>query len=168
MKIDIFPHILPKPYFNKVLSMSDRTAYAQKRIRDIPVLYDLDTRFRIIEQFEGYVQVLTLSFPAIEVVGGPKESPDLAKLANESMAELVAKYPDRFLGFAASLPMNNPDALLAEAERAVRDLGAKGVQIFSNVNGRPLDEPDFLPAVRSDGTPGSAYLATSYEAAGVR
>jgi uncharacterized protein len=145
MKIDIFPHILPKPYFDKMLTMSQRTAYMQKRVRDVPVLYDLDTRFRIMEQYEDYVQVLTLNLPPIEILAEPKQSPNLAKLANDSMAELVTKHPDHFPAFVASLPMNNPDAMLREVERAVRDLGARGVQIGSNVNGRPLDEPEFRP-----------------------
>ena len=147
MKIDIFPHILPKPYFDKMLTMSGRAAYMQKRVRDIPILYDLDTRFRVLERFEDqdYVQVLTFNLPPIEFVAEPQDSPDLAKLANESMAELVAKYPEHFPAFIASLPMNNPDAMLAETERAIRDLGARGVQICTNVNGRPLDEPEFLP-----------------------
>ena len=57
----------------------------QKRVRDIPVMYDLDVRFRIMEQYQDYAQVLTLNLPPIEVVAGPKESPDLAKLANDSM-----------------------------------------------------------------------------------
>jgi uncharacterized protein len=76
---------LPKPYFDKMLSMSmsDRSAYMQKRVRDIPVMYDLDTRFRIMEQYDGYTQVLTLNLPPSEFVAGPKESPDLAKLASE-------------------------------------------------------------------------------------
>jgi predicted TIM-barrel fold metal-dependent hydrolase len=41
--------------------------------------------------------------------------------------------------------MNNPTAAVKEIERAVKKLGAAGVQTFTNVNGRPLDEPDFLP-----------------------
>src|SRR2546422_8786733 len=45
----------------------------------------------------------------------------------------------------ASLPMNNPDAALREIDRAIDGLGATGVQIFSNVNGRPLDEPEWAP-----------------------
>jgi predicted TIM-barrel fold metal-dependent hydrolase len=144
-KIDIFPHILPKPYFDKMLAMSERSAYMQKRVRDIPVMYDLDTRFRIMEQYDGYRQVLTLNLPPIEFVAGPKESPDLAKLANDSMAELVRTYPHHFPAFVASLPLNNPDATIREAERSVQQLGARGVQIGSNVNGRPLDDPQFRP-----------------------
>jgi aminocarboxymuconate-semialdehyde decarboxylase len=61
------------------------------------------------------------------------------------MAELVQKYPTRFIGFIASLPMNDPDGLLKEAERAIKDLGAVGVQIFTNVLGRPLTKPETIP-----------------------
>jgi aminocarboxymuconate-semialdehyde decarboxylase len=98
-----------------------------------------------MEQYEDYVQVLTLALPPIEILAGPKQSPDLAQLANDSMADLVVKYPHHFPAFVASLPMNNPDAMLREVKRAVRQLGARGVQIGSNVNGRPLDEPEFRP-----------------------
>ncbi len=117
----------------------------QKRFREIPVLTDLDLRFRIMDRYGDYVQVLTLSSPPIEAMGTPEETPELARLANDGMAQLVAKYPDRFPGFVASLPMNNPEAALREMDRAVTGLGATGVQIFSNVNGRPLDEAEFQP-----------------------
>jgi aminocarboxymuconate-semialdehyde decarboxylase len=98
-----------------------------------------------MDRYEGYVQVLTLASPPIEALGGPDVAPELARLANDGMAELVDRHPDRFPGFVASLPMNEPDATLAELERAIGQLGATGVQIFSNVNGRPLDEPEFQP-----------------------
>jgi predicted TIM-barrel fold metal-dependent hydrolase len=69
----------------------------------------------------------------------------MARLANDGMAGLVARHPDRFPGFIASLPMNDPEGLLKEAKRAVTDLKAVGVQIFSNVLGRPLDRPETMP-----------------------
>jgi aminocarboxymuconate-semialdehyde decarboxylase len=61
------------------------------------------------------------------------------------MAELVDKYPDRFSGYVASLPMNAPDLAVKEAERAFTQAHANGLQIHTNVNGLPLDEPQFLP-----------------------
>src|SRR5438552_3058685 len=70
---------------------------------------------------------------------------DLAGLANDSMAEIVNRQPERFPGFVASLPMNNPDAAVLEVDRAIGQLHATGVQIFSNVNGRALDGPEFEP-----------------------
>jgi len=57
----------------------------------------------------------------------------------------VAQHPDRFPGFVASLPMNNPDAAAREIDRAIGDLGARGIQIFTNVNGRALDDPALAP-----------------------
>src|SRR5439155_9836451 len=96
-----------------------------------------------MDRYEGYAQVLTLASPPIEALAGPDATPELARLANDGMAELVAKHPDRFPGFVASLPMNNPDAALTEIDRAIDTLGATGVQIFSNVNGLPLDAPQF-------------------------
>ncbi len=146
MKIDAFPHIMPRKYFDRMTAIASGPAsYMQKRTRAVPCLYDLDVRFRIMDRFEGYVQVLTLSSPPIEAFGGPDVTRDLARLANDEMAELVQRYPDRFVGFSASLPMNDPDAAVREAERAINDLGALGVQIFTNVNDLPLDDPRFEP-----------------------
>ncbi len=143
MKIDVFPHIFPKRFFARMLEVAGGNHYMQKRMRAIPVLVDLEQRFRIMDRYEGYAQVLTLASPPIEALAGPDATPELARLANDGMAELVAKHPDRFPGFVASLPMNNPDASLAEIDRAIDTLGATGVQIFSNVNGLPLDGPQF-------------------------
>lgn len=144
-KIDVFPHIFPRQFHERMLASSERAGFMQKRVREIPVMLDLELRFRVMDQFPGYQQVLTLASPPLEVFGDAKNSPELARIANDGMAELVAKYPDRFVAFVASLPMNNMEACLLEVDRAVKKLGARGVQIFSNVNGRPLDEPEFRP-----------------------
>ncbi|WP_354541078.1 amidohydrolase family protein [Rhizobium sp. OAE497] len=66
-------------------------------------------------------------------------------MANDGQAELVEKYPERFAGFVAALPMNAPEAAVREAERAFTELGANGLQIHTNVNGAPLDEERFFP-----------------------
>jgi aminocarboxymuconate-semialdehyde decarboxylase len=118
----------------------------RKRVSGIPVLYDLDARFRVMERFgDDYRQILTIASPPIETLGPPAVSRDLARLANDELAELCQKYPDRFAGFSASLAMNDPDAAVAEAERATQELGALGVQIFTNVNGLALDDARFAP-----------------------
>jgi uncharacterized protein len=145
VKIDVFPHILPRRYFERMLDVAPRGMALQKRMSGIPVLVDLEERFRIMDRYEDYRQVLTLANPPLEVVGGPDASPDLARLANDCMAEIVERHPDRFPAFVASLPMNNPEAALGEIDRALDALGATGVQMFSNVAGRPLDAPEFQP-----------------------
>jgi uncharacterized protein len=145
MKIDIFNHIFPKKFFDRMLTIREKGSSMQRRVSEIPALVDLDVRFRIMDGFDDYAQVISLPSPPIEAFGDIEKSPELAQMANDGLAELVDKYPDRFPGFVAALPMNNPDAAVEEIERAVTKLGATGVQIYSNVNGRPLDEPAFLP-----------------------
>ena len=98
-----------------------------------------------MDSFGEYQQILSNSMPPIEFIAGPEQTPELARLANDGMAELCRRYPDRFPSFIASLPMNNMDATVDEIDRAIGELGACGVQIFSHVNNRPLDEPEFYP-----------------------
>jgi aminocarboxymuconate-semialdehyde decarboxylase len=145
MKIDVFPHILPRVYLDRMLAIAPPGLALQKRMSGIPVLVDLEQRLRLMDRYEDYVQVLTLANPPLEIVGGPDVTPDLARLANDAMADVVERHPDRFPAFVASLPMNNPDAALSEIDRAIDDLGATGVQIFTNVAGLPLDRPEFRP-----------------------
>src|SRR2546428_2670215 len=144
-KIDVFPHCLPRRYFERAIQASPAGATLQKRMTGIPVLVDVELRLRIMDRYAGYMQVLTLANPPIEVIADARTSPELARLANDGMAEIVAKHPDRFPAFVASLPMNNVPEALREMDRAIEKLGAKGIQIFTNVNGRPLDEPEFYP-----------------------
>jgi aminocarboxymuconate-semialdehyde decarboxylase len=145
MKLDIFNHIFPRRFFDRMVEVAPRAADMHKRVRAIPCIVDLDERFRIMDKFGDYQQVISLPSPPIEAFGPPPLSTELARLANDGMAELVAKYPQRFPAFVASLPMNDPQGLLKEAERAVKKLGAAGVQVFSNVNYRPLTAPETLP-----------------------
>jgi predicted TIM-barrel fold metal-dependent hydrolase len=89
-------------------------------------------------------QILTL-FATLEALAPPEKSPELARLANDGMAEICAAHPKRFPGWVASLPMNSVPECLKEMERTIEKMGARGIQIFTNVNGRPLDEPEFAP-----------------------
>jgi len=145
LKIDVFNHIFPKPFFERLQQVTVNRG-AVKRWLNIPFLHDLDVRFRMLEEFgPDYRQILSLSAPPIEAVNPDRQiTIDLARLANDSMAALVRAHPDRFPGFIASLPLNHPDESVAELERAVADLGALGVQVFSNVNGLPLDDERFF------------------------
>src|SRR5258705_944907 len=140
-KIDIFNHVMPLKFFERIGDYKD----IGKRMREVPMLYDLDERFRVMDKFDDYHQVLCAGMPPIEALAGPKESPELARICNDGMAELCAEHPQRFPTFIASLALNNPDSCIDEIHRSVKELGARGVQIFSNVDGKPLDLPEFAP-----------------------
>jgi predicted TIM-barrel fold metal-dependent hydrolase len=144
--IDSFNHISP-PKFNEALSAASNTKAkpAARPVYGMESMSNIDTRLRIMDRFDGYYQILNISLPAIEDTVGPEAAVDLAKIANDEMAELVYKYPERFLGAMACLPMNNINAALKELDRAIFQLGFKGVQITTTVNDKPLDSPEFDP-----------------------
>lgn len=145
MKIDAFQHILPVKYKEALYKIAPSGFYIQDVIETLPTLFDLDHRFRIMDKFEGLMHVLTISSPPPEGIANPEKAVDLAKLANDEMAELVLKHPDRFAAAVACLPMNNMDAALKELDRAIHDLKFRGVQINSPINEKPLDSPEFMP-----------------------
>ena len=144
-KLDIFNHVFPKPFYELMMKLVPDHKDMGKRVRGVPMLFDLNERFRVMDLFDDYQQVLSLASPPLEALGEPNVSVPLARAANDGMAELVERYPDRFPAFVASLPMNAPDEALDEAQRAMDALGARGVQVFTNAAGRPLDSPDILP-----------------------
>ncbi len=144
--IDCFNHFFPQGLWDKMLATPGTSADIGARMRGIPAIYDLDERKRVVDLFrkqKNYQQVISLGMPPLEALGEPAAVEDFAKLGNDGMAELVAKNPDYFCGWLASLPMNSPNAA-KEFERAIKN-GANGVQIHTNINGKPLDEEEFRP-----------------------
>jgi uncharacterized protein len=151
-KIDAFAHILPRRYLDRLekhletaISPARLRYYREGVFRFDDVLTDVDARRRTIEAFGEYGQVLVLAVPPLEEVGPPEVASEFARLANDEMAELVAKHGDNFVGFAAALPLNDADASLREIDRACGELGALGAQVFSNVRGAPLDDARLEP-----------------------
>jgi len=143
MRIDAFTHIFPRAYWERMLRLLPDGRDMHKRVRAIPSIVELDARWRIMDEFGGdYRQVITLGSPPVEDF---PSSVELARIANDGMAELVTRYPERFAGFAASLPMDDVDAAADEARRTIDQLGALGVQVFTNIGGRPLYTKETLP-----------------------
>ena len=146
MKIDIFNHVLPEIFFAEFLRLAPGLKDMGKRSRNLSVIWDLDARFRMMDEFGAdYRQVISLASPPIESFAEPEVASVLAQMANDGMAEMVAHHRDRFPAFVAALPMNNPDAAMKELDRAVGQMGAVGVQLYSNAAGKPLDAPEFQP-----------------------
>jgi predicted TIM-barrel fold metal-dependent hydrolase len=142
--IDAFNHFFPKRFFAGLLETPTAAKDMGKRVRGIPALFDLDERLRVVDSFSDYSQVLSLGMPATDRLWDAEHSPEWTKIGNDGLAELVAQYPDRFPGYAASLPMNAPAAAVREAERALAN-GANAIQLHTNVDGAPLDQDQFLP-----------------------
>ena len=154
--IDAFCHILPPKYEETRWARAGSKDFAAsspahlqfvrtgRKAPNYEGLTNLDARFRMMDEFDGYRQVISLARPSPEHIA-PNASVELATIANDELAALVGKYPDRFAGAAAAVPMNDPDRACREIERATGSCGLCAVQIFTNVNGRPLDAPEFRP-----------------------
>jgi uncharacterized protein len=145
-KIDLFCHIIPPKFKEVLFNKSDQvSSYLLGNTKALPMMFDLELRFRMMDKYEGLRHVLDLSAPVLETVLGGRDAPELARMANDEMAELMSKYPDRFVGAVAALPMSDIDAAVREAERAMKELKLNGIQLCSSIYGKPLDRPEFIP-----------------------
>jgi aminocarboxymuconate-semialdehyde decarboxylase len=146
-RIDAFNHFFPAPYYKKMEEVGTDLKDIATRARAIKSIHDLDTRLKVVEQFPDYAQILSLPAPTLETLsqGRPEVALELARIGNDGLAELVAKHPKHFPAFIAQVALTAGDAGIAEAERAVKELGAVGLQIYTNVGGKPLDRPEFEP-----------------------
>jgi aminocarboxymuconate-semialdehyde decarboxylase len=145
-KIDVFTHIWPEPFYKKLIEFTGEMQAITARSGRVPMMTDLDRRFEVMDMFgEDYCQVLSLASPPLEAIATPEQALELSKLGSDSMAELCRKYPERFPGFVGTAPLSNAKQCVEECRRAIEDLGALGMQIFTNVKGKPLDLPEFEP-----------------------
>ena len=155
MRIDFFSHFTTQEFRDAYLSiplgakgrrpgpLPARTLEQARSTLGIDVLSDMPQRIKVLDKHGIDLQVLTLSFPMVAGLE-PEEELRLAKLANDGLAEITHRYKDRFVG-VGTLPFSSPAAALKEFDRCMNDLGFKGFQIGSNVNGALLDAPELFP-----------------------
>ncbi len=102
-------------------------------------------RLALMDETGVDVQVLSLTTPALHDLG--PESVNMARLANDTVAEVIARHPTRFQALAA-LPVAMPDEAALELERCMRELGFKGTILCGRVGPRNLDDAAFSPIFR--------------------
>lgn len=137
--------MFPMAYFKELEKRNISFGMGGIKFSVLPQMHDPETRLRDMEQYRVDMQVLSIGPPGIDLEGTtPELSVMLARIVNDELARVVAKYPDKFAGMAC-LPLKRPEEAVQELARAVKELGLKGANIFSNVDGRPLDGPEFIP-----------------------
>src|SRR3954447_16451814 len=145
MRIDAYTHFIPKIFMDKATEIAGEQKDIGKRMRGIPVIYDLEQRRKLLDQFPDYAQILSYAMPPPETFIPRDKLEDLTRLMNDAFADICRKHKDQFPGFVAQVSLASPDAGVAEAERAIKDLGAIGVQIYTNVAGKPIDRTEYEP-----------------------
>jgi len=89
------------------------------------------------------VSVLSVNMPGPERLA-PALAVEGARVCNNYLAEVCSRYPGRFVGLA-SLPLQDIPAAILELDRAIDELDLRGLVLFSHINGRPVDAPEFEP-----------------------
>lgn len=142
MKIDIFTHILPPKYLETLNKKAKLVEYRATKNR---ACVDLDMRIKLMERNPDVLQVLTIAISSIETELSQTDSIELARIANDELAEIIARHPDKFIAGVATLPLNDMDAALKETDRAITQLGLKGVQLLARIKGEQIDDIKFKP-----------------------
>ena len=106
-----------------------------------PAMTDVQQRLEDMDRAGIDVEVVSLSTPNV-FFADAEHQPAVARMINDSYAELIATHPERFKGFA-SIPMDAPDAALNELHRAIDELKLNGVILLSNIGGKPLTSPQY-------------------------
>jgi aminocarboxymuconate-semialdehyde decarboxylase len=114
----------------------------QWRRKILPKHTDIDAKLADMDRAGIRMAALSINDPGPELFG--KDSPAMAVLLNDFIADAVRSRPGRFFGLAV-LPFNSPDAMLKEFDRSVNKLGMKGILLYSNLAGRFPDEEPFRP-----------------------
>src|SRR6266545_5604480 len=105
--------------------------------RLMPKHTDVDAKLADMDGAGIAMTALSINDPGPELFGN--DGPAVARIAHDWIAEVARKHPGRFFGLM-TLPLQNIDAALEEADRGVQKLGMKGILLYSNINGEFPDE----------------------------
>ena len=167
MIVDVFNHFYPKEYLDALPKSSpNEVAYVSSTMRGIT---DLQYRLSLMDKYRVDMQIVSLPLPTLDDLDVPIETlKKITRAANDGISRLVEKSHGRFAGIATVSLLDIGEAI-DELERSVRDLGLLGVQVLSNVKGKPLDSSEFDPFYSKLCQLGSAmwihpaYMRKTYE-----
>jgi 2,3-dihydroxybenzoate decarboxylase len=123
------------------LTIGDSQVYARPEVWAGLKSNLLDFEQQRLDQMDEWgteFSILSLNSPAVQAIPEPKRAVEVARRANDILAEQVSRHPKRFGGFAA-VPLQDPEAAARELERCVKELGFHGFLVngFSQVEGAP-------------------------------
>jgi len=139
-RVDAFAHALPERFKDEMADIHPTEELMD--MSDSTHMWDVEHRLDDMDEFGIDRQCIMLSRSTIWQGLNPEDALPLARLANDTMVELADKS-ERLIP-VATIPMVN-DEFIEEFRRCIEDLGMAGAQIFSNVEGQPIDAEEFHP-----------------------
>jgi len=156
MKLDLHTHFYTEAFFQTIRDLPSEFSfdtsssgqmiitYRGARFFGVtPAMTNVAQRIEDMDRVGIDVEVVSLSTPNVFFTDA-QHQPAVARMVNDSYAELIAQHPKRFKGFA-SIPMDAPDEALKELHRAVDSLKLNGVILLSNIGGKPLTSAEYRP-----------------------
>ncbi len=153
--VDFHNHYYPPAYLEVVKRGPSNVGYSEDEDGN-PVLHYpgdynvvvpghriIEYRQQVLDETGVDIQVLTFTSPGTHIED-PERSVPFARMVNDALAEIVSERSDRFTALA-TLPLNDPEATLAEFDRATDELGFPGFMLFSNVGGVALADERYWP-----------------------
>jgi aminocarboxymuconate-semialdehyde decarboxylase len=177
LKIDLHTHILPKSWpdlskrygYEGFVQLEHHGPGCARMVRDGQVFREIqdccwDPRRRLedCERHGVGVQVLSTVPVMFSYWAKPEHTHDLSRLLNDHLAEVVRQHPSRFVGLG-TLPMQAPDLAIREMERCMTELGLRGIEIGSHVNGLNLDHPSLFPIFEAAQRIGAAVFVHPWD-----
>ena len=144
-RLDAFAHALPKKFYDEMSKVHPTEEL--EAIADAPRFWDLDIRLNDLDEHGIDKQVVTLARPPIWRGIDRGDAIEMTRLANDEIKKFADEAPNRLIP-VATLPLMGEE-FVEEFERCINDLDMAGVQIFSNVEGEPIDSEPFLPLYES-------------------
>jgi aminocarboxymuconate-semialdehyde decarboxylase len=144
--IDVHNHVNPRPFLEAVRAGHDWYGFTAEHgeLENPRNHWTLEERIADMDRLGVGMQALTVYGGFNKYDRDPELTNAVVRACNDEVAAMVDEHPDRFVGLGI-LPMQDVAASVVELERAVADLGLKGVTIKDHINGNTLDKPQFLP-----------------------
>jgi aminocarboxymuconate-semialdehyde decarboxylase len=153
-KLDLHTHFYTDEFFRCVRDLPSEFSFATSSSGQTIITYrgarffgvtppmtDVSKRLEDMDRTGIDVEVVSLSTPNVFFTDA-QHQPEVARMINDSYAELISRHPNRFKGFA-SIPMDAPDEALVELHRVIDELKLNGVVLLSNIGGKPLTSPEY-------------------------
>ncbi|HVY56268.1 MAG TPA: amidohydrolase family protein [Xanthobacteraceae bacterium] len=180
--IDLHTHVVPRGLIDALRRTPERFGAGPQSLNGVKVtekdgnlywnnngrlaeiereLYDIEAKLEAMDRMRIDVSAISIAPPTYFYSLAPEDGLAAAKLSNDGIAQMVAKYPARLRGMA-TLPMQDPDAAITELERVVKEYGFKAVELGTSVEGRQLADPSFRPVLKTIAQLGCFIFAHPY------
>ncbi len=156
LKLDLHTHFYTNEFFQTIRDLPSEFSFAESSTGQTiityrgarffgvtPAMTNVAQRIEDMDRVGIDVEVVSLSTPNVFLTDA-EHQPSVARMINDSYADLIARHPKRFNGFA-SIPMDAPEAALKELHRVIDELKLNGVVLLSNIGGKPLTSPEYRP-----------------------